>query len=132
MTTRGDIANESNRKLYQNHLASMAKLREARLTIENLEHVRNHTQRELVHVVALLSRLYPSGTKPTELEFLPEDGRGCVYIDLPTGQASFHYHDRYAHLFADLPAYEGVWDGHSNEDKYERLIACAALEGRDE
>lgn len=37
MTTRGDIANESNRKLYQNHLASMAKLREARLRIQDLE-----------------------------------------------------------------------------------------------
>lgn len=37
MTTRGDIANESNRKLYQNHLASMAKLREARLYIAALE-----------------------------------------------------------------------------------------------
>lgn len=37
MTTRADIANESNRKLYQNHLASMAKLREARLRIEQLE-----------------------------------------------------------------------------------------------
>ncbi len=37
MTTRGDIANESNRKLYQNHLASMTKLREARLRIEALE-----------------------------------------------------------------------------------------------
>lgn len=37
MTTRADIANESNRKLYQNHLASMAKLRDARLRIEELE-----------------------------------------------------------------------------------------------
>jgi len=37
MTTRGDIANESNRKLYQNHLASMTKLREARLRIAALE-----------------------------------------------------------------------------------------------
>ena len=37
MTTRADIANETNRKLYQNHLASMAKLREARLRIEQLE-----------------------------------------------------------------------------------------------
>ena len=37
MNTRADIANESNRKLYQNHLASMAKLREARLRIEQLE-----------------------------------------------------------------------------------------------
>jgi len=37
MNTRADIANESNRKLYQNHMASMAKLREARLRIEELE-----------------------------------------------------------------------------------------------
>lgn len=37
MTTRADIANETNRKLYQNHMASMAKLREARLRIEQLE-----------------------------------------------------------------------------------------------
>lgn len=37
MNTRADIANESNRKLYQNHLASMAKLREARIRIELLE-----------------------------------------------------------------------------------------------
>ena len=37
MTMRSDIANESNRKLYQNHLASMSKLRGARLRIEKLE-----------------------------------------------------------------------------------------------
>lgn len=37
MDTRADIANESNRKLYQNHLSSLAKLREARLRIAELE-----------------------------------------------------------------------------------------------
>jgi hypothetical protein len=37
MDTRADIANESNRKLYQNHLSSLAKLREARLRIQDLE-----------------------------------------------------------------------------------------------
>ena len=37
MTTISDIANKSNRKLYMNHLSSLAKLREARLRIEELE-----------------------------------------------------------------------------------------------
>lgn len=39
MTTISDIANKSNRKLYMNHLSSLAKLREARLRIEELEAV---------------------------------------------------------------------------------------------
>ena len=37
MNTISDIANKSNRKLYMNHLSSLAKLREARLRIETLE-----------------------------------------------------------------------------------------------
>ena len=37
MNTISDIANKSNRKLYMNHLSSLAKLREARLRIELLE-----------------------------------------------------------------------------------------------
>ena len=39
MNTISDIANKSNRKLYMNHLSSLAKLREARLRIEELEAV---------------------------------------------------------------------------------------------
>ena len=39
MNTISDIANKSNRKLYMNHLSSLAKLREARLRIEKLEAV---------------------------------------------------------------------------------------------
>ena len=37
MNTISDIANKSNRKLYMNHLSSLAKLRAARLRIEELE-----------------------------------------------------------------------------------------------
>ena len=48
MNTISDIANESNRKLYMNHLSSLAKLREARLRIEELEtalkNIRIHCQ----------------------------------------------------------------------------------------
>lgn len=72
-------------------------------------------------LVALLARLYPSGTKRTEIDGWEPEWHGCVYIDFPTGQLSWHYHDREAHLFADLPPYRGEWDGHTTEQKYMRI-----------
>ena len=78
-------------------------------------------------LVALLASLYPSGITRTDIPgWLPE-WHGCVYIDLPTGQASWHYHDGHAHLFAHLPPYAGKWDGHTTDEKYERVAAL----GRD-
>lgn len=44
-----------------------------------------------------------------------------VFIDLPTGQASWHIHDRDLRLFAHLPPYTKQWDGHSTAEKYDRL-----------
>lgn len=78
--------------------------------------------------VALIARMalalgYHAGLKRTNIEGWSEDWHGCVYIDLPNGQASWHYHDSHAHLFEGLPAYEGSWDGHTTEQKYERLAA---------
>lgn len=77
-------------------------------------------------LVAVLARLYPSGTKRTAIEGWDPEWHGCVYIDLPTGQASWHYHDREAYLFEGLPLYEGEWDGHTTEEKYRRIAALYA------
>ena len=49
-------------------------------------------------LVSLLSKLFPSGIKRTAIEGWSDDWHGCVYIDLPTGQASWHYHDSQAYL----------------------------------
>lgn len=77
-------------------------------------------------LVALLASLYPSGIARTDIPgWLPE-WHNCVYIDLPTGQASWHYHDSHAHLFAHLPPYRKQWDGHTTEQKYERVAALGA------
>lgn len=76
-------------------------------------------------VVAALAGVYPSGIARTAIEGWSEDWHGCVYIDLPTGQASWHYHDSQAYLFAHLPPYAGTWDGHTTPEKYERLAAAA-------
>lgn len=72
-------------------------------------------------VVAALAKCFPSGTAKTAIEGWSEDWHGCVYIDLPTGQASWHYHNSQAYLFADLPEYRGKWDGHTTEEKYLRI-----------
>lgn len=77
-------------------------------------------------LVAALSKLFPAGVARTAIEGWEPAWHNCVYIDLPTGQASWHFHDSQAHLFAHLPPYEKPWDGHTTEEKYSRL---AALDG---
>lgn len=79
--------------------------------------------KERNQVVAALAKCFPSGVKKTVIEGWDEAWYNCVYIDLPTGQASWHFHDRDAHLFDGLPPYEGEWDGHTTPEKYDRLHA---------
>lgn len=76
-------------------------------------------------LVALLASMYPSGVARTDIPgWLPE-WHGCVYIDLPTGQVSWHYHDDHAHMFANLPPYTKQWDGHTTDEKYQRVSDLA-------
>lgn len=93
--------------------AEIARLRQRK---DNAYHERNM-------VVAALAKLYPSGTTRTAIDGWDPEWHGCVRIDLPTGQVSWHYHDSQAYLFAELPLYEGEWDGHTTEEKYARLAA---------
>lgn len=53
-----------------------------------------------------------------------DDWRNIVFIDLPTGQVSWHYHDSERHLFETLPPYPGEWDGHTTPEKYARVNAA--------
>jgi len=76
--------------------------------------------------VALIARMalasgWRAGIARTAIDGWSDDWHGCVYVDLPTGQVSWHYHDSQAHLFADLPAYTGAWDGHDTPEKYRRV-----------
>jgi len=48
-----------------------------------------------------------------------------VYIDLPSGQVSWHIHESEIGWFADLRPYPGQWDLHTNEQKYARVLAYA-------
>jgi len=77
-------------------------------------------------VVALLASVFPSVRARTAIEGWSEDWHGCIYITLPTGQASWHYHDSHAHLFAHVPEGAAIWDGHTTLEKYERVAATCA------
>lgn len=77
-------------------------------------------------VVAALARVFPSGVARTAIEGWSDDWHGCVYIDLPSGQVSWHFHDSQAHLFDGLPPYGRSWDGHDTPEKYRRVAALAA------
>ena len=98
---------------------------EAAERIEELEAARDAVYTERNRLVAFIASIYPSGVKKTAIPGWDEAWHGCVYIDLPVGQASWHFHDSEAHLFAHLPPYESEWDGHTTEEKYERLSLAA-------
>lgn len=78
--------------------------------------------RERAHLIALLTRLFPSrwfadGEKDPEWPI--------IYIDTPAGQLSWHISRNDLHLFADtVPIAEAnPWDGHDTTEKYRRLDA---------
>lgn len=101
--------------------------RERRLERElaDMEARKDGAYEERNKVVAALAKLFPSGVARTAIEGWSEDWHGCVYIDLPTGQVSWHFHDSQAHLFAGLPPYTKPWDGHDTPEKYRRLAALS-------
>lgn len=77
-------------------------------------------------LVAALARLFPSGLRPTAIEGWNPEWHGCVYIDLPSGQISYHFHDREAPLFEGLPPYTKDWDGHDKDAVHQRLADIRA------
>ena len=97
-----------------------------RAEVEQVTAFKDGAYLERNKLVALLSKVFPSGKKKTAIEGWSEDWHGCVYIDLPTGQASWHYHDSQSDLFAHLPEYQGTWDGHTTDEKYERISQFAS------
>jgi len=108
--------------------------RVGKLEAENavLVEVKDGAYSERNKLVAFLASLYPSSLErhPDEDTEWEDDWRWVVYIDLPNGQASWHLHDSELSQFDGLPRLQGrVWEGHTTEQKYERLAALAAVDG---
>lgn len=72
-------------------------------------------------LVALLATMFPAYVHRTDIEGWDPEWHGCVTIELPTGQASWHFHDREAEMFSWLPPFKGEWDGHTTPVKYNRI-----------
>jgi hypothetical protein len=63
------------------------------------------------------------GTHPAD-EPWDDDWRFIIFINLPTGQVSWHIHDSELPMFDFLDERtENAWDGHTTEQKYERLLS---------
>ena len=89
----------------------------------------DNAYRERNQLVALLSTLFPSGKAKTAIEGWDEAWHGCVYIDFPWGQASWHYHADDDWMFAHLPPYNKAWDGHTTKAKYAAIAAAIRARG---
>lgn len=75
-------------------------------------------------LVCALSKIFPAwlGLHEEDKNWQKE-WMNIVYIQLPTGQVSWHFHEDLLPLFAHLE-YDNTekWDGHTTEEKYERLL----------
>ena len=79
-------------------------------------------------LVAVVARMaiaagYSACRTRTAIEGWSDDWHNCIYIELPCGQASWHFHDSQGELFADLPERDHAYDGHTTEEKYAKLAA---------
>lgn len=88
-------------------------------TMDNIYTERNR-------LVALLASEWPSLIAPD-----PEDpDYHIVYISIPTGQVSWHIPHHDIHMFRDVKkakSNQGLWDGHSTEEKHDRIRILTEL-----
>jgi hypothetical protein len=93
-----------------------------------MEKAKNNAYSERNRMVAALSKLFPASLERHDGDEWEDDWRWVVFIDLPTGQASWHLHDSEVPNFGHLAREVGrKWDGHTTDDKYARLAALAPL-----
>ena len=92
---------------------------DAKEELNKVYNERNRVVAALANAMLLLG--YDVYRTKTEIEGWDPEWYNCVYISLPTGQASWHYHDDEKELFDFIIKRDVEWDGHSTEEKYERL-----------
>lgn len=111
--------------------AAEAALAEARAEVERLRGVKDGAYRERNQVVVALAHLAQRcGWRVGRMLHVGEDWepdwRTLLFLDLPTGQVTWHFHDSEAASIACFSLVEGVqWDGHDTPEKYRRLAALA-------
>lgn len=106
--------------------AARAELAALRAEVGTLTDAKDNAYSERNQLVCALSKFYPASLErhPDEDTAWEDDWRWIVFIDLPTGQASWHIHDAEVYRFDHLERNTGrKWDGHTTFTKYERVAA---------
>lgn len=90
---------------------------------------RDGAYRERAHLLAWLATHYPAVIAPAP--DVEEPGWQLLYITAPTGQLSWHISPRDAGLLSHVQRVEpddprAKWDGHTTEQKYQRIAALTA------
>jgi hypothetical protein len=103
------------------------------LDIDELQEQKDAAYLERNQCVALIARMAVAlGRRvcvtKTAIDGWSEDWHGCIYIDLPTGQVSWHFHDSQAYLFNGLPTGSETWDGHATPEKYRRVAEAYGVD----
>jgi hypothetical protein len=82
--------------------------------------------RERAALVAHLAALYPAVIVSDADPAAP--GWSVIYVDTPQGQMSWHLDVDDLDLFSHVPTVDDgpTWDGHTTEEKYQRLAALTA------
>ena len=86
--------------------------------------------RERDALVAALSKLWPSHLAWHGDPDWEDGWRNIVCVHSPVGQLTWHIQDDERPQFAHLLVADEHWDGHTTTEKYARLGALAALEGK--
>ena len=97
--------------------------------VEEIRKQKDAAYHERDMLVCALSKLFPAylARHSDEDKDWEDDWRWIVYIDLPTGQVSWHIHDSERAAFEHFEVKDNNWDGHNTERKYERLAALSKL-----
>lgn len=105
--------------------ALMGKLSEQEMLLRVKSEECNNAYTERARLVAHLSKCYPS-YKVVKNDVPYQGYNTIVYVESDNGQMSWHIADDDVHLFEHLEDVdiEEVYDGHTTEEKYERLAQC--------
>lgn len=125
---------EDQRDLAANFARTVTERNAAQAEVAELRKQKNDVYSERNKCVAVMLRMALQlglkagvGAHPASDANWEADWRTIVFIDLPTGQVSWHFHASELRLLFDAPAYTGEWDGHSTDEKYLRCVAATAI-----
>ncbi len=100
--------------------------------VERLTLQKDGAYSERDKLIAFISKLFTASLERHQPEDDPdwdEDWKWIVIVDLPAGQTSWHINDSELPTFDHLQRRAGrVWDGHSTEEKYDRIAAMKTKE----